>query len=114
MSKNPRLQAGTLLRHGSLTGRLESVRGINASSSARCHYSVNIQQIADALVVDGYTTLDAQAKALGIHRATAWTIIRAKHKLGRLNSKTIDRMLANPDLPHSVRAVLESYVAERI
>jgi len=73
-----------------------------------------LQGIADALIADGYTSLDAQAKALGIHRATTWTIIRAKHKLGRLNPKTTDRMLANPNLPPSVRSVLETYVSERI
>jgi len=106
------MQYGTLRHRGSV--RPESVREINSSSRTRRNYSTDIQQIADALVVDGYTTLDAQAKALGIHRATAWTIIRAKHKVGRLNSKTTDRMLANPDLPPSVRTILESYVAERI
>ena len=112
MNKKLQEKTGTPHRHGSLSARL--LNEMSSSSRTRHNYSTNIQQIADALVVDGYTTLDAQAKALGIHRATAWTIIRAKHKLGRLNSKTTDQMLANPRLPPSVRAVLESYVAERI
>ena len=76
-------------------------------------YVTNLQEITTALVAAGYTTLDAQAKALGVHRATAWTIIKTKHKLGRLNAKTTERMLANPDLPPSVRGVVQRYLTER-
>jgi hypothetical protein len=72
-----------------------------------------LQDIADALIADGYTTLDSQAKALGIHRATVWTIIKNKHKLGRLNTCTTKRILENPDTPPSVRSVIERYLAER-
>ena len=75
---------------------------------------VQLQEIANALIADGYTSLDEQAKALGIHRATAWTIIKRKHKRGRLNSKTTDRMLAHRDLPLSVRSIIQRYVADRI
>ena len=110
MRKNPQEKTEATRRCGNLNTRLETVQYLNPHRN----YLTSIEQIADALILAGYTTLDAQAKALGIHRATAWTIIRAKHKLGRLNSKTTDRMLANPRLPPSVRAVLESYVAERI
>lgn len=94
----------------SLTARLESVRYLNSSSVRR---TIPVQHIADALVAAGYTTLDEQAKALGIHRATAWTIIKKKHKLGRLNPDTTNRMLANRELPPSVRIVIEQYLAER-
>ena len=61
--------------------------------------SSKIQDIADALIASGYKTLDEQAKALGIHRSTAWTIIKNKHKLGRLSAKTIRRILSNSKLP---------------
>jgi hypothetical protein len=94
----------------SLTARLESVRYLNSSSVRR---TTPVQHIADALVAAGYTTLDEQAKALGIHRATAWTIIKKKHKLGRLNPDTTNRMLGNRELPPSVRIVIEQYLAER-
>jgi hypothetical protein len=56
--------------------------------------------------------LDAQAKALGIRRSTVWTIVRTKHKLGHLNAKTTERMLANPELPECIRDVLQRHVAE--
>ena len=96
--------------------RLETVRFSNAETpSSRLHRktTTNIQQIVGALLAAGYTSLDAQAKALGVHRATAWTIVRQKHKLGRLNTNTTNRMLRNPELPQCVRAVIEQYVAER-
>ena len=94
----------------SLSVRLEAVRHLNTTSARR---TVPVQHIADALVRAGYASLDEQAKALGIHRATAWTIIKAKHKLGYLNAKTAERMLANPELPPCIRDVLQRYVVER-
>ena len=76
-------------------------------------YIVDLQQIREALVQSGYTKLDHQAKALGVHRSTAWTIIKTRHKLGRLSAKTTQRILANPDTPPSVRSVIQKYLAER-
>src|SRR5262249_18421259 len=85
--------------------RLKALRDLNARKS-------KIQDITDALISLGYTSLDEQAKALGLHRATTWTIIKKKHKLGRLNPDTVNRMLANRELPPSVRIVIEQYLAE--
>ena len=72
-----------------------------------------IQHIADALVAEGCVALDKQAKALGVHRSTAWTIMRTKHKLDRLSLKTTNRILASPELPPSVRIIVLQYLAER-
>ena len=80
---------------------------------ARRNYVVSFQHISDALIASGYTTLDEQARALGIHRATAWTIVKTKHELGRLHAKTTQRILANPDTPPAVRAIVVKYLAER-
>jgi hypothetical protein len=66
------------------------------------------QLIADALIKSGYNSLDDQAKALGLHRSTVWTIMKAKHKLGRLNNKTVRSILANPDTPTSVRVIIQT------
>jgi hypothetical protein len=74
---------------------------------------IRLQHISKALIACGYTSLDQQAKALGIHRSTAWTIIKTKHKLGRLSAKTTSRILANPETPSRVRAVIQQYLAER-
>lgn len=112
MGKKPPQQVKRSLSgtRASLSARLDAVRHLNTSSARRM---VPVQHLADALVGAGYGSLDEQAKALGIHRATAWTIIKAKHKLGYLNAKTTERMLANPELPLCIRDVLQRYVAER-
>ena len=97
----------------SLSTRLETVGQINEiKSSLSQHRTIPVQAIAEALVAEGYTSLDKQAKALGLGRTTAWTIIKKKHKLGRLNAKTTHSILANPDTPASVRAVIQQYVAQ--
>ena len=72
-----------------------------------------IQDITAALIASGYTSLDKQATALGISRSTAWTIVKTKHKLGRLSAKTTKHILANPELPPNVRAAIQRYLAER-
>jgi hypothetical protein len=59
-----------------------------------------------------FFSLDQQAKALGIYRSTAWTIIK-QHKLGRLNHKTIKRILENSETPPAVRAIVQQYLAEK-
>jgi hypothetical protein len=108
MSRKPpeRIERPRSSRRPSLTVRLETVRYLNTSSARR---TIPVQDIANALIGAGYTSLDEQAKALGIHRATAWTIIKTKHKLGHLNAKTTERMLANPKLPPCIRVVLQRY-----
>ena len=108
MSRKPpeRIERSRSGTRAGLSERLETVRHLNTSSARR---TVPVQQIADALVGAGYASLDEQARALGINRATAWTIIKTKHKLGRLNAKTTQRILANRDTPPTVRAVIEKY-----
>ena len=85
--------------------RLRALRDLNARKN-------KLQDITDALIPSGYTSLDEQAKALGLHRATVWTIRENKHKLGRLSAKTIERIITNPETPPRVRAAVEEYVAE--
>jgi hypothetical protein len=73
----------------------------------------SIQQVVNALVAAGHVSLDEQAKALGVHRNTAWTIVKNKHKLARLLAKTTSRILANPETPPTLRAVVLRYLTER-
>ena len=69
--------------------------------------------ISEALIASGYTSLDEQAEALGLHRSTTWTIVKKKHKLGRLSTKTIDRILTNPETPAAVRTVVQHYAVQK-
>lgn len=87
--------------------------GTNSSDIMPPKHTVGLQHISEALIASGHTKLDAQAKALGLHRSTAWTIVKTKHKLDRLSTKTTKRILANPELPVSVRSVVQTYLAER-
>jgi hypothetical protein len=76
-------------------------------------YSIELERISEALISSGYTSLDEQAKALGVSRSTAWTITKNKHKVGRLSARTINRILLNPQTPANVRQVILQYVAKR-
>ena len=92
---------------------MENARAATARGRKQCNYSVGLINIADALIASGYTSLDQQARALGLSRSTAWTIVHAKHKADRLSAKVSARMLENPRLPPLVRAILQQYLAER-
>jgi hypothetical protein len=106
MSKKPAFPIGRprSSTRPDLTARVETVRHSNEINRRR---TIPVQAIAETLVAEGYTSLDKQAKALGIHRSTAWTIIKKRHKLGCLNTKTAQLILANPYTPPSVRAIIQ-------
>jgi homospermidine synthase len=72
-----------------------------------------IKEVADTLVAAGFTSLDEQAKALGLSRSTTWTILQAKHKNYGLSAALISRVLAKPGLNSRVRAKIIEYVRER-
>src|SRR5262245_9921635 len=94
-----------------LTARLESVRYLNAVKSRR---TVPIGPLVGAVIAAGHTSLDSQAKALGLRRSTTWTIMKTKHKLGHLNAKTTQQILENSDTPASVRAFIEEALEFRM
>jgi len=94
----------------SLTARLDKLRYLEQKYRAR---KIAIQPIANAVIKAGFISLDAQAKALGVSRSTAWTIMKAKHKLGRLNSKTAQCILANANTPVSVRELVQTMLEDR-
>jgi hypothetical protein len=82
-------------------------------SSGQCGYTVELSHIAQALVASGYTSLDQQAKVLRLSRSTTWTIVKGKHKIGRLSAKVRARILENHELPPLVRTTLQQYLADR-
>src|SRR5512136_1820143 len=93
-------------RTSSYSSRPQSTAEMKARQSAK------IREIADALIAEGFFTLDAQAKALGLGRSTTWTILKASHKSTGLSAKIIDRILAR-HLPLLVRAKILEYVEEK-
>jgi hypothetical protein len=72
-----------------------------------------IRKIGEALHADGLLTLDAQANALGLCRSTTFTLLQGHHKNSGLSPALINRMLAAPQLPDSVRTIILEYVDER-
>jgi plasmid maintenance system antidote protein VapI len=72
-----------------------------------------IEAIAEALNSSGHRSLDQQARALGLPRSTVWTIIKNKHKVGRLSKKTANRILTNAETPPAIRAVVQRYLADK-
>ena len=66
-------------KRSALSTRLHTIRYINEIRRRRV---ATVEQIAEALVADGYTSLDGQAKALGVNRSTAWTIVKTKTQIG--------------------------------
>ena len=105
MNKEPLQTVVVACTHKTGNDRRRPTRSLTARK-------IKIQDITEALISSGYTSLDQQAKALGLHRATVWTITKNKHKLGRLSNKTIERIIANPDTPPRVRAAALEYVEE--
>ena len=101
-----KLQRASSDKQRSATTRLKEFRSQERPVSPG--RKIPIQLIANALVEAGYTSLDTQAKALGLRRSTAWTIMNTKHKLGCLNNKTARCILANDGTPLSVRAIVEA------
>ena len=96
-------------RDQSLTARLEAIRELEDSQGR----VIPVQPIAEELIELGYSSLDSQAKALGLNRSTVWTIMKRKHKLGRLNTKTARRILANQRTPLSVRAIIRGMLSPK-
>jgi hypothetical protein len=58
-------------------------------------------------------SLDAQAKALGLPRSTAWTILSAEHEATGLSARIICRMLNSEPLPPLIRARIIEYANEK-
>lgn len=75
--------------------------------------SSKIRALSETLIAAGFTTLDNQAKVLGIPRSTAWTIFRSAHKGSGLSAATINHMLSSPTLPASVRVKIIDYIEQK-
>src|ERR1700731_5084737 len=76
----------------------------------KARQSSKIREIGEALITAGFVSLDAQAKALGLPRSTAWTILSAEHKDTGISARIICRMLSSERLPPLVSAKIMEYV----
>src|SRR5207248_8580275 len=87
--------------------------GEQSVAKMKLRQSAKIRDIADTLAAAGFVTLDAQAKALGLGRSTAWTILKSCHKGSGLSAKVIRRILTKKQLPHAVRAKIFEYIEDK-
>ena len=87
--------------------------GRSLVGDSKLRQSAKLREIAAALEADGFNGLDAQARALGLSRSTAWTIISGSHKSSGLSARTLNRMLASPLLGKRARATILGYIAEK-
>jgi hypothetical protein len=79
----------------------------------KARQSSKIRELGDALIAEGYLTLDEQARGLGLGRSTTWTILKGNHKTSGLSAGIINRMLAAPRLPALVQARILEYIDEK-
>lgn len=82
--------------------------------NARQSQSSKIKELGNALLAAGFFSLDRQAKALGLPRSTTWNILKGNHKGPGLSAAVINRMLRAPQLPPLVRAIILTYVDDKI
>jgi len=82
-------------------------------SGLKARQSARIKEIGEALVAEGISALDQQAKALGLSRSTTWTIVKGNHKNSGLSAAIIKRMLSAPQLPSRVRLKIFQYAHEK-
>jgi hypothetical protein len=94
-----RLQFGAINKSRVALCRSRKDFSMSPDSDTPRNHTIGLQRISEALIASGYTSFDEQAKALGINRSTALTIIKTRHKLGRLSTKTTKRILSNPNIP---------------
>jgi hypothetical protein len=79
---------------------------------AKAKQASKLSEIRAALVAAGFETVDEQASALGVGRATAWALLNRDKRAGP-SSTIIKRILSSPSLPSSVRKKVNEYVEEK-
>jgi hypothetical protein len=83
-------------------------------AEAKARQANKISEFRSALVDAGLIALNDQARALGLNRSTAWSILKGTHKASGLSASVVIRMLSAPDLPPLVRSKIIKYVLEKI
>jgi hypothetical protein len=72
-----------------------------------------LQELRAALRSAGLSTVDQQAKALGLSRSTTWFVMTGNYKTSGLSATLINRMLAAHGLPAAARTTLLKYAHDK-
>ena len=81
---------------------------------AKARQASKIGELKSTLIDAGLIALDEQARALGLSRTTAWSILTNAHKGSGISARIVIRMLTAPDLPPLVRSKIIECVLEKI
>jgi hypothetical protein len=73
-----------------------------------------IADIGKALRAEGHHHIEEQARALGLLRSTAWTVVKANQARTGLTAGLIRKMLTSASLSLSIRKILIEYIEERL
>jgi hypothetical protein len=84
------------------------------ATEMKTQQSTKIREIKECLVRAGKCTLDEQADALGLSRSTTWAILKGGHKASGLSARTVNRILAKPQLSGLVRTKILEYIEEKV
>ena len=88
-------------------------RSVSQGSTGKTRQTSRIRELGAALAADGLVTLGEQARALGLSRSSAWTVLKANHKASGLAAGTINQMLSSPALPPRARVTILTYIEEK-
>jgi hypothetical protein len=86
---------------------------VSSITRLKARQTAKIGEIREALIADGFTTVDQQAAVLGLSRSTTWTIIKSSHKKSGISPAVLARMLASPGLSPRVRDKINEYIEEK-
>jgi hypothetical protein len=81
---------------------------------AKARQAAKLAAIRETLIAAGFRTLNAQSGALGLGRSSTYAVLKGQHKASGLSARVINRMLASPNLPPTVRAIVLEYVEEKL
>ena len=80
----------------------------------KARQATRIKELGAALAASGLVALDEQARALGLSRSTAWTVLKVNHKSSGLAAGTVNQMLSSPALPPRARVTILTYIEEKL
>src|SRR5262245_44674008 len=82
-------------------------------ASLRARQADTFRALRLALIANGISSVDEQAKVLCLPRSTAWFVLQSNHKWRGLNAAQVVRMLRSQQLPEDARRIVLQYVHER-
>jgi len=94
-------------------GRSPKARPVNSVAEMKARQAAKMREIREALIAEGFLSLDEQSAVLGLPRSSTWTIVKGNHKSSGLSADVIKRILSAPRLQPRVRKKILEYIEEK-